>query len=141
MVKVVGPMLSLSASGSISGDLTFQCGEIVRKKKFKNSLSSGELNPQQEKMKEAAEYWSKTMTVSQKAEWRLYAIRDSFNVMCGHFAFALPFLGLISISALIAGVIPFVWLNGYPLYQSYYLTLGASGWPNFPNPPPVGWKP
>lgn len=141
MVKVVGPMFSLGASGSFSNDVTFQCGEVLRKKKFTNKLRNDWLNEQQQNFQMGAYRWSHELSAETKAKWALFGIVDTLNVMCDHYALALPFLGLVAIEALPVSVLGVIWMTKYDLYMSYYLTLGPNGWPNYPDPPPIGWRP
>jgi len=73
----------------------------------------------------------------------MVGVRNVFDMRCNPQLLALPFLGILPLAA---PLIPVAALfkfgtNGYDLWMSYYLTLGNSGWPNYPSPPPIGWVP
>ena len=69
--------------------------------------------------------------------------RNVFDLRCNPQLMALPFLGILPMAAPLVpiGMIFKLGINGYDLWMSYYLTLHADGWPNYPSPPPSGWIP
>lgn len=143
MAILVGPMLSVIARGSIGDVVTFKCGRVIGKKKFKKDLRANELSEQQQLFKNGAAVWSEDLTQAVKDEWFKVGIKNYWDLRCNPQLMALPFLGLLPAGPLLIalGILFFPGTNGYDLWMSYYLTLGDSGWPNYPLPPPIGWVP
>lgn len=142
MARVVGPLMSLSASGTLKKTITYRCGEFVHKIKNKPKNFSEEFEAQQEKFKAAAFLWSETLTSEEKAAWKRKALFDRFNVICNHIAVALPLVAVLSpVSFMTMMGLAGTWVSGYDAWMSFYLTLGPYGWPNYPAPPPDGWVP
>jgi hypothetical protein len=143
MATLVGPMMSVVARGSIGNAITFKCGTVAAKKKIKKNLRSDQLSEQQQLFKDGAAVWSEDLSDEVQKEWFLVGVRNVFDLRCNPSLLALPFLGILPLAAPLIGVAA-LWklgINGYDLWISYYLTLGANGWPNYPSPPPIGWRP
>ena len=143
MALLIGPMMSMIARGSIGGALTFKCGHIAAKKKFKNNLRSYELSEQQKIFQDGAEVWSTKLSFEIKQLWWATGVGEYFDLRCNPQIMALPFAAcwpILNATLLIVG--PYmVSCRGYDLWMSWYLTLGPNGWPNYPLPPPAGWVP
>lgn len=142
MAKVIGPLMSVQASGTLKDTITFRCGEFVHKKKKKTTKLNEAALEKQEEFKVAAFLWSEVLTAEQKLAWKSRVLIDRFNVICNHWAVALPLVCALYplAGAMMLGLGP-VWISGYDAWMSYYLTLGEYGWPNYPAPPPFEWKP
>ena len=141
MTKVTGPMLSLSASGSIYETLTFRCGKYVHKKKFKKRLSQEELSGQQGLFILGASVWKDEVTTEQKIAWKLLGIYDKFNIMCNAMIGALPLVMVLAPVTIPLVPLSVGWISGYQVFMSFFLVLRTNGWPNYPGPPPEDWKP
>jgi len=143
MALLIGPMMSMIARGSIGEVLTFKCGHIAAKKKFKNNLRSDALSEQQQLFKDGASVWSEDLSFETKQLWWATGVGEYFDLRCNPQLVALPFAACIPIEReLLLTMGPYmISQRGYDLWMSWYLTLGPSGWPNYPNPPPVGWVP
>jgi len=143
MALLVGPMMSIIARGSIGGALTFKCGHIAAKKKANRNITQEMLSDQQLRFQAAADMWSRTLTFETKQLWWATGVGEYFDLRCNPQVMALPFAACFPIlNVLLPTVGPYmISQRGYDLWMSWYLTLGAGGWPNFPNPPPAGWVP
>lgn len=143
MATLVGPMMSVIARGSIANAVTIKCGRVMAKKKTKKDLRADELSEQQKLFKDGAAVWSEDLTDEVKKAWFWVGVRNVFDLRCNPQLMALPFLGILPMAAPLVpiGMIFKLGINGYDLWMSYYLTLHADGWPNYPSPPPSGWIP
>ena len=119
MAKVTGPLLSLSASGTIAETITFVCGHFARKKQEKTGEQPEHLVGQGDTFKAGVDVW-RAMTASQKKSWGVFRKIIVSAPEC---------------SALKGEI------TGYNLYLSHYLRYGVDGWENYPAAPSVLWLP
>ena len=143
MARVIAPMLSIVARGSIADAVTFKCGRFITRKIKKKDLRADELSEQQQLFKDGASVWSEDLSDEVKKAWFMVGVNNFFDLRCNPQLLALPFLGILPAAGPLIPV-AITWRlrsNGYDLWMSYYLTLGAGGWPNYPSPPPIGWIP
>ena len=114
MATVVGPLLSLSASGTIGDVITFVCGHYVRKaegKKFADPSAAQSNN--QNKWKAGCVVWQ--ALAGNKDLWKALVEAVQQSGQC-------PARESYE-------------LNGFQLFMSFYMDLGPDGWPNYPLPP------
>lgn len=83
MVRVVGPLLSLQASGSIADAITVRCGTIIHKKIMSDTegLPDAMLSSQQKLFQEAASIWQ-SLSPEIKKEWKDVVWRSVTSPMC-----------------------------------------------------------
>lgn len=143
MVKLIGPVMSLIARGTLAGAITYKCGTVAAKKKTKKNLRTDELNEQQRTFKDGAWIWDNEMTPEDKKKWKEVATQDYFDLRCNERPLPIPALGIWPLSELYEKyrMNKQVGPHAYNLFMAYFLTLGEYGWPNYPAPPPAGWKP
>ena len=114
MAVVVGPLLSVDASGMIGDTLEFKCGGVACQKKRKSpGLENDEFNNQQKRFRLGTFVWM-SLEVWQKQEWRNtgWWLEGKLTPHGQN-----------------------VWIDGYQAFMSYFLRFGEYGWPGYPLPP------
>ncbi len=114
MVKVVAPLFSLRASGTLGNTITFVCGHLARIAQRKEEAEGYVPTGQNEYFMEAIKRWN-NLSVGVKDDWRNFARVVKDSKVC------------ISLD---------YYLTNYQLFLSYYMTWGFNGWPDYPNPGP-----
>lgn len=113
MAKVTGPLLSLSASGTIADAITYVCGHFARKGEAKERKQPEQLFEQGQNFGAGVNVWN-PMTYEQKESWRQFTKVFRSAPECASLGF---------------------YLTGYNLFMSYYLRFGENGWTNYPAAP------
>lgn len=156
MARVIGPLMSLSASGTLAGTLTFQCGSVIKKKigEDKDPPLYADLNFQQKLFRLAAKIWSRDLSQSTKDLWRKAAIVSYLKPVCLFVPGAMIISGILNpVGGVIFGTKTLavllglgylknsLSLQGYPLWVSVFLITKGEHWESYPSPPPEAWKP
>jgi len=156
MARVIGPLMSLSASGTLAGTLTFQCGSVIKKKigEDKDPPLYADLNFQQKLFRMAAHIWKTELSQTTKDLWKKAAVVSALKPICllvpGAMivsAFVNPVGGAIFSTRVLAILLGLFYakdtiaIQGYPLWVSVYLITKGQHWEGYPNPPPEAWKP
>ena len=114
MVKIVGGMFSLSASGTYANAITYVCGEFLRMSQRKElSAGSSRQRKNQTKWKEGTEVWGSP--ACKKIDWKIVFELIVKSEKCP-----------LEIKT---------WMNGFQVFMMYYMKKGPGGWVNYPNPP------
>lgn len=114
MVKVVAPLFSIAASGTIGDVLTYVCGLYARKAEGAKPLEfSEEQAKNRTKWSTGCEVWGSEENDQRK--WR-------------------EFVKLISQSEECPTRFKY-YMTGFQTFMSFYMDLGPDGWPNYPQPP------
>lgn len=116
MARIVGPLMSLSATGTIKETLTFVCGTFARmamspKKKEFTEKQTG----QQTKFSDGCAVWNTIR--GHHLEWHLFSEWVKDTGFCD-----------VSLSRT---------MTGFQVFMAYYLQNGVNGWQNYPYPPIV----
>jgi hypothetical protein len=156
MAKIVGPLMSLSASGTFAGTFAFRCGSVVCRKKpeRKDPFDPDDLSFQQKLFQEAAAIWSRQLSPEVKKLWRQAVIVSMFKPECvittlSFAAMSLlnPQAGILWTTRELAAAFGILYvhnafsLDGYQAWMSVYLTTQGQAWADYPNPPPGWWNP
>ena len=114
MVKVVSPLFSLAASGSIGGVITYVCGKFGRSKQTNPTGGpSVAQEDNQNKWSEGCAAWQ--LLGVDKSKWSVFFKRLQTDEEC---ATKISYLA-----------------NGFQLFMCFYMSFGPGGWPNYPLPP------
>lgn len=126
MVKLIGPLHSVSASGKLKKTLIYYCGERLRmlnrflnsekreRDEYLNETQSDEVKNAIEDFKEGAKEWQKLGLG--KGMWRDVWIMVRTQLTCD--------------------AVELMYVTGYNFFMSFYLRYGKNGWENYPYPPP-----
>jgi hypothetical protein len=117
MAKVIAPLFSVRASGTLANTITYVCGHLARYAGKKSEKGGQPPTAQNDKFSEAVALWQ-SFTDEQKQAWHDFAKLVHDKRVCTNYEY---------------------YLNDYQLFMSYYLSYGEDGWENYPNPgsPPV----
>ena len=114
MAKVIAPLFSLAASGSIADVITFVCGHFARKKQDDSTTEPSPAQTEnQTKWKVGAAVWQ--TLGDDKTKWSSFFKMLQTDEEC---ATKISYLA-----------------SGYQLFMSFYMDSGPGGWPNYPLPP------
>jgi hypothetical protein len=114
MVKVVAPMFSLAASGTINKTFTYVCGLYARRAERAEKMEfSEEQKERQTKYSVGCKEWQKLG--DKKKLWNEFAERVKSSGACDA---NLEF-----------------YMTGFQTFMSYFLLRGIGGWRNYPLPP------
>jgi len=114
MVRVVAPLMSLSASGTLKETLTYVCGLYLRRAKRAERFEYTQRRKKQEtKFSQGCEVWQSLK--EDKEKWRKFAEFVKKSGFCD-----------VSLS---------YYMTGFQTFMSYYLAKGPGGWKNYPLPP------
>ena len=114
MAKVIAPLFSLAASGTLAGAITFVCGKSARRARLALKRSEEGPTSQNSLFAEAAAAWS-SQTPQTKEQWSVFGKIVKDDRAC---------IGLE------------YYLSGYQLFISYYMEFGVNGWADYPLPGP-----
>jgi len=114
MAKIVAPLFSLAASGTIADLITYVCGHYVKKKNWNSDPKPSD------KQKENQTKWAEGCIIWQglridKEKWKAFLKVLKTDREC---AVKIEYLG-----------------NGFQLFMKFYMDEGPDGWPNYPLPP------
>jgi len=114
MAKVIGPLFSMQASGTLAGTITYVCGHFARKAKV--ILDDSQVMPEGQTLKfmYAVKTWN-YLSGQIKQDWKDFGKIVKESKQCIEYELK---------------------LTGYQLFLSYYLTFGEDGWKSYPEPGP-----
>ncbi len=150
MAKVIRPMFSLKASGSLKKTIYFSCGRIVRS--FHAEPEEGSMDydnlPQVILFKQAAYIWKHNLSDEVKNSWRraylvsfgsIKCILPDIEMMLGLWMYYSPQNSILIppmiILTYIAAQAYAFWVNGYALFQEMYILHKGPNWSTYPLPP------
>ncbi len=111
---LVGPMMSLTASGDFKKTMTYVCGLYVRRAANKERMEFTQAQTgQQTKYSQGIEVWNGLD--GDKGKWTDFAEWVKKSGECD-----------VSLS---------YYMTGFQTFMSYYLKNGPGGWKNYPLPP------
>ena len=117
MAKVIGPLLSLKASGTFAGTLYVRCGQVMCKKPMSDidGIPDDELNDQQKLFQQAVKVWQ-SLTPEQKRIWKNTEINAYLKTMCLATILGLPLA--MTFASYFQGPPPLGWVKS--IYGVYY---------------------
>lgn len=112
MAKVVAPLFSLKATGTLAGAITFVCGQYARMAERKeNEKKQGNEN-QMAKFTLGAEHWQ-ALPDGTKKLWNDFYKEILSSEQCLNITYD---------------------LSGYNMWMIYWLKFGENGWADYPLP-------